>query len=278
MQKTATARPVPYLRGPAEAAFGLQPVLIDGNTAESAMHLGGWALHEDGSEVHPGATGVLIDDTTAYAALTSRGAEQWGVTSEISVDFHAPIPVDARRLTATATADHSTGGWGHSSGQLRGGNGELIATIGQRMRFFPGDDSPHRQAPVPPDAPSWLTSLDSHLELVGQQGTRSEFLFRADPGMRNPMGMLHGGISLGFSELAARKAWENSEAFPGEPFRTASLRISYLRPGVLGGDLRIIVDVIHSSRSVVLAEVGIRNTDGTAATFGLATLHRVATM
>nr|WP_241228333.1 hotdog fold domain-containing protein [Corynebacterium hylobatis] len=90
--------------------------------------------------------------------------------------------------------------------------------------------------------------------------------------------MLHGGISLGFSELAARKAWEQSENFPGEPFRTASLRMSYLRPGVLDGDLRIVVDIIHSSRSVVLAEVCIRNADGSAATFGLATLHRVATM
>lgn len=278
MQKTVTARPVPYLRGHPETAFGIHPVMTDGYTATSAMHLGGWGLRADGTRMHQGATGVLIDDTTAYAALTTRGAGQWGVTSEISVDFHTTIPARAQLLSAAATADHSTQGWGHSSGQLRGEGGELIATIGQRMRFFPGDDSPHRQTPVPPEAPSWLTSLDSHLEFSDQQGTRSEFVLRTDPGMRNPMGMLHGGIGLCFSEVAANAAWERSSNFPGEPFRTASLRVSYLRPGVLDGDLRVVVDIIHSSRSVVLAEVHIRNVDGSAATFGLATLHRVATM
>lgn len=278
MQKTITARPVPYLRGPAETAFGVHPVMTDGHTATSAMHLGEWGLREDGTRMHQGSTGVLIDDTTAYAVLTARGAEQWSVTSEISVDFHTTIPLRTQLLSATATADHSTQGWGHSSGQLRGEGGELIATIGQRMRFFSGDDSPHRQAPVPADTPSWLNSLDSHLEFSSQQGTRCEFVLRTDPGMRNPMGMLHGGIGLCFSEMAANEAWERSQAFPGEPFHTASLRMSYLRPGVLDGDLRIVVDIIHSSRSVVLAEVRICNTDGSAATFGVATLHRVATM
>lgn len=278
MQKTATIRPVPYFRGPGEVAFGIQPVLTDGPTAEGAMHLGEWALYRDGSGVHHGATGVLIDDTTAYAALTASDADQRGVSTEISVDFHAPIPVDANQLICTATADHSSAGWGHSTGEVRADTGELIATVGQRMRFFPGGDSPQPQEPQPADAPSWLSSLDSHLELVEQSGARSEFILRTNPGMRNPMGMLHGGISLAFSELAARKAWECSEAFPGEPFRTASLRMSYLRPGVMDGNFRIVVDIINSSRSVVLAEVRIRNTDGSVATFGLATLHRVATM
>lgn len=278
MPQPLPAHPVPYYRGPAEVAFGNEPITVTGNTAESAMQLGDWARTEDGSAIHPGAAGVLIDNATAYAALTARGAGQWAVTSEINVDFHDPIPAATKRLLSSATADHRTDGWGHSSGKLLSEDGQLIATLGQRMRYFPGDDSPHRQAHQPADTPSWLTSLDSRLELTAQEGPRTEFRLNFDPGMHNPLGTLHGGISLCFAELAARKGWEAAPNFPDEPFRTSSLRMSYLRPGVLDGHFRLTVDIIHVSRSVVLAEVWSRNAHDRAVTFGLATLHRVATM
>lgn len=276
MQHPLPTRPVPFFRGPSEAAFAIEPITISDNTAQSAMGLGTWALHEDGSAVHQGATGVLIDDVTAYAVLSSRGADQWAVTSEISVDFHAPVPVTTQRLSCHATADFATDGWGHSSGQLQTDNGELVATVGQRMRFFPGDDSPHRQAPVPSGTPSWLRSLDDQLQFVSRQGTRSELRLNVDPGMRNPLSSLHGGVSLGFSELAARLAWENSDFYPGDPFRTSSIRMSYLRPGALGGDFQVTVDIVHSSRSIAIAEVRLHNTHGSAITFGLVTLHRIS--
>lgn len=278
MSQLLPASPVPYHRGPAETAFGMEPLVVTGNTVTSAMQLGDWALTTGGSAVHPGAAGVLIDDVTAYAALTARGAGNWAVTSEISVDFHDPIPAGITRLTSTATADHCTPGWGHSSGTLHGEDGTLIATLGQRVRYFPGDDSPHHRAHHPATSSSWLASLDERLELLTQDGSRTEFRLEFDPGMHNALGTLHGGVSLCFTELAARKGWEASPNFPGEPFRTSSLQVSYLRPGVLGQDFRMTVDVIHASRSMVIAEVWNRNAHGEVLTFAVATLHRVATM
>ena len=125
------------------------------------MQVGGWARSADGSAVHPGTAGVLIDVVTAYASLTAR-------------------------VLGAATADHAITGWGHSSGTLRDEDGTLLATLGQRMRSFPGDDSPHGVSP----------------------GARS--------GMRNALGSLHGGVSLCFAELAACTGWEASPNFPGE--------------------------------------------------------------
>lgn len=278
MQQRFPTHPVPYYRGPAEAAFGIEPVAITGNTAVSAMRLGPWARSADGATVHQGATGVLIDDTTAYAGLTARGPEQWAVSSEISVDFHSCIPAETEWLTCAATVDHRSDGWGHSSGQVLTANGTLISTVRQRMRYFPGDDTPHRQSHEPEDALSWLDSLDSRVELLSREGNRSRHQLKSDPGMRNPLGTLHGGISLAFSELLARKAWENSTDRPEESFRTSSIRMSYLRPGALDGNYTATVDIIHFSRSVVIAEILLYNTNDEAITFGVSTLHRVSSL
>ena len=217
---------------------------------------------------------MLIDDVTAYAAPTARGDDQWGVSSQISVDFHSPIRADAKQLRCTAQVDHRADGWGFSSGRVVADSGELTATIGQRVKFFPVDVSPHRSPGLPADTASWLTSLDSHLELTRRDGTRSEFLLHPDPGMRNVLGTLHGGVSLAFSELAARRACEAAGVSAAGPLRTSSVRMSYLRPGDPGDDFSVAVDLIHVSRSVVIAEVRILNADGRAATFGLVTLHR----
>ena len=278
MSQPLPVSPVPYYSGAAEAAFGLEPAVVTGNTVTSAMQVGDWARSADGSAVHPGAAGVLIDVVTAYAALTARGADQWAVTSEITVDFHDPIPAGATRVLGAATADHATAGWGHSSGTLRDEDGTLLATLGQRVRYFPGDDSPHHQDPHPAQAPSWLNSLDERLELLSQDGPRTEFRLAHDPGMRNALGSLHGGVSLCFAELAARTGWEASLDFPGEPFRTSSLQVSYLRPGMLDDDFHLTVEIIHASRSMVIAEVRNRDAAGELLTFAVATLHRVATM
>ena len=45
---------------------------------------------------------------------------------------------------------------------------------------------------------------------------RTEFRLAHDPGMRNALGSLHGGVSLCFAELAACTGWEASPDFPGE--------------------------------------------------------------
>ena len=275
MQQPFPARPVPFYRGPVELAFGIQPVTVEGNTARAAMRPGPWALREDGSGAHQGATGVLIDDVTAYAALTARDDGQWGVSSQISVDFHSPIRADMRQLVCTAQVDHRAGDWSFSSGRVVADNGELIATIGQRVKFFSSEESPHRTAGLPADAASWLTSLDSHLECTRQDGTHSEFFLMSDPGMRNVLGTLHGGVSLAFSELAARRAAEFSGGSSPEKFLPSSIRMSYLRPGIMEGHLRVTADVIHRSRTIATVETRVLNPDGKAATLGLVTLHRV---
>jgi len=277
VQQTLATRPVPYYRGAPEAAFGLTPVTTRANTAQASMSPGPWLLNQHNGRLHQGCIGVLVDDVTAYAALTGRSEDQWGVSSAISVDFHSSLPAGTERLAATATLDHRSAGWAHSSGRITTEAGELVATIGQRMRYLSGSSAVHERPGEPEGPPSWLPSLDSLLRLTSQRGNRTELHLEALPGMSNPLGMVHGGVGLCVSEVAARTAWSSFPDHSGEPFHTAAIRISYLRPGRLDGDLTLNVEILHASRSVVLAEVRMNNADGKTATLAHSTLHHSAT-
>jgi uncharacterized protein (TIGR00369 family) len=277
VQQIIATRPVPYIHGAPEVAFGIESMSTRDNTAHGSMRPGPWAQRGEGGSLHQASIGVLVDCVSAHAVLSARAEDQWAVSSAINVDFHLPIPVGTERLDCTATLDHRSAGWGHSSGRVTTDAGELVATIGQRMRYFPGVP-PGSTSPVEPAAStSWLPSLDSLLTVTSRGADRIELQVQAVPGMLNPLGMLHGGVGLGISELAARTAWALSPQHPAEPFHTSSIRISYLRPGLADGPLALGVDILHASRSVVLADVQLYNTDGQAATRALCTLHRTAT-
>lgn len=276
VQKIQRALSVPYHRGGPQTAFELGPTTVEGNTATSSMHLGPWARDPAQSGFHQGSAGVLIDDVTAYAALSARSADQWGVSSGIDVAFHSPIPDVARRLECTAAVDHRSRGWAHASGRVTAESGELVASVRQRFRYVPGTSAVHERESEQSVAPSWLTSLDSLLDEPRPTGDGVELRVRSHPGMLNPLGIFHGGISLCLSELAVRSAWAASPQHPDEPFHTASLHISYLRPGLPDGSPTLRVRFLHTSRSVVLAEVELRNSDGEVATHAVSTLHRTA--
>lgn len=274
MQKTRRALSVPYHRGGPQIAFGLSPTTVEGNTATSSMVLGPWARIGRHSGFHQGSMGVLVDDVTAYAALSARSEGQWGVSAGINVAFHSPIPDAAELLECTATVDHRSSGWSHASGRVITDSGELVATVGQRFRYFPGTSAVHERHSEPAVEASWLTSLDELVEVAAQADDGDELRVRLHQGMLNPLGIFHGGISLCLSELAGRIAWAASSEHLDESLRTSSIHISYLRPGLPDGAPTLHVKFLHASRSVVLAEVTLRNSTGQIATHAISTLHR----
>ena len=99
MQQTATTRPVPYFRGPGEVAFGIQPVLTEGHTAEGAMRLGEWALYEDGSGVHQ-STGPM----SATAVGQSKPAGQASGSSVDRVTVRSAPTTPSRTCSGAVAA------------------------------------------------------------------------------------------------------------------------------------------------------------------------------
>lgn len=279
MQTSIKVHTVPFYRGSVEAAFAIEPVTTCGNDAESSMSITGSSFLQDSSFIYSGAAGPLIDDVSAYSVLTARGTDQWAVTSEISVDFHSRIPANIEQLECHATAVSVNKESGYSIGKLLSSDGFLLATLGQRMRFIPGDESFHHGLWSTENSYNWRYKLDEWLEPLQPSEPASDsgaiFQFHSHSKMANPLGTLHGGIGLAVSEIAAHKAWNNASTSPGAPYYTASIRMSYLRPGILDGGFTVSTSIVHASRSIVTIVVRTQGATGKVTTYGIVTLHRV---
>ena len=273
-----TAPLTPFFRGAPEIGCGVRTVTAGRFATSGDMELGEWAVDRSTGTVHAGATGVFMDDLTAYAVLSARNPGEWCVTSELSVHFHAPALRAGQQLTGRASLDHRSSGWGHSSGRVLTDHGELVATVDQHMRYFPTEENFHEPSRIYSAPEGWLVSLDDFLTLSSVNDSGAQFLLTAHPGLSNPLGALHGGLGLCFSELAAQATVRASEHLPVEPFVTSSLHISFVRPAVFDGALRVTSGVIHASRSIILMEVVIHSATGKVGSHATVTLHRAATV
>lgn len=273
-----TALPVPLFRGAPEIGCGLNTLTTGQFATNGTMDLGSWAVNANTGEVHAGALGVFMDDITAYAVLAARQPDEWCVTSALSVTFHAPALSAPQQLKGYASLDHRSSGWGHSSGKVLSDEGELVATIDQHMRYFPGTEEFHDPSRAYPVESGWLTSLDDFLTLDSVGPELGEFTLKDHPGLSNPLGALHGGLGLCFSEMAAQSMVQASDTLPDEPFVTSSVHVSYVRPAVFDGDLRTTSRVIHASRSIILMDVVIYSSTGKVGSHATVTLYRAATV
>lgn len=274
MRKLATQLPVPFYRGVPEVTFGVDTVDTAGGQAFGTMAPTAATVDANTGALHQGALGVLIDDTSAYAALTGRLPNQWGVSSVINIDFHAPVTSASGRFECKADFVSRNGDWGFAAGAVRDGHGALVATVDQRMRYLPGDSAVHEKPWARSDAAEDLPPIDELLQVVHRETRRAEFRLTTSPHLANPLGVMHGGVGLCFSEIAACTAWNGMVADRDVSFHTSNLRTTYLRPGDLTHDLDVKVQVVHASRSFVVLEVGILNRDGMPVTVASSTLHR----
>lgn len=273
MRTPVTALPVPFFRGVPEVAFGVTSVDTAGGRAVGTMTPTAGLAEAGTGFLHQGALGVLIDDTSAYAALTGRSPDQWGVSSVINVDYHAPVS-GAGELECRAAFLSRTGDWGFAAGEVRDVAGTLVATVDQRMRYLPGDSSVHERPWAQPAAADDLPPLVDLLRPIHCEARRAEFRLTTSRHLANPLGALHGGVGLCFSEIAARTAWNAMVADEDTSFHTSNLRATYVRPGDVSQDLEVKVQVIHASRSFVVLEVAILNRDGMPVIIAQSTLHR----
>jgi hypothetical protein len=104
MTETVTPLHTPFVAGGPEKLFRVGPVTYDSERARGSMRTGGWMLSPD-TEPCRGSVGVLADDTLGYAVIAEGPPGHWGVSTEISVEFCSPLPVDGSMLRSTRLAD-----------------------------------------------------------------------------------------------------------------------------------------------------------------------------
>ena len=253
---TATMPPHKRLGGP-ERLFGVKMALeAEGGRLWGAMISGDWMRGLDGT-TSGAALGVLIDDTLGGAASAQRPDGLWAVTTELSIDYVTPPPCDGQMITSRGgiVSAHSLGAL--ATGTVEDESARTLATMTMRSRYVPGvpEIPPMSETAQPPslsdEKPPHRESLLSMLNAsISSDDRQVRLRVPANTELTNPNGVMHGGIALCASQLAAFR-WLPAE----EGITLASTRITYLRRLEMDGDIEFVARVVHAGRTFRLIEV-----------------------
>jgi uncharacterized protein (TIGR00369 family) len=262
----APARPgrVVTENGP-ERSLDISRSAVVGDDVVASMASGPWLNGPAGSPPG-GVLGVLVDDILGFAIVRGRPAGRWSVSAEISLDLTGPVPADGSRIEARGRNVHSGRHGGLSVGTVHDASGAVIALCRQHGRWVatapgnpPGNPltppEPGTTADGPgPSRPPWSPPA-SLAALLGTQAEPTEGGALLDlavtPGLTNPLGNLHGGITLAACDVLAQAALLAA----GGPTQTASVHVAYPRPVPLGATPRFEARVLHRGRSLGIVRV-----------------------
>lgn len=236
----------PY--GGPENTFGLTPVQVDNGRSRAAMPSGRWLTDDDGRPA-AGALAVLLDVAWGQSIILHRHPDHFTVTTELSVDFCAPLPLDGRTIHAESHIVAHDDAGGLSSGRAFDDSGVTIALGTTWHLFTPAVPTPTAATTTatPPSATSLGALLDLHPAPSGK------IVIPPDPRYANPLGVLHGGILAAVCEISARTAIDS----PG--LATAALRVRYHRPGT--GAVTFTPQARHVGRRFAAVDVEARDAD-----------------
>jgi uncharacterized protein (TIGR00369 family) len=258
-------------RGGPEYLFRTHRMVHEDGAIRASMTTGSWLTGPDG-QACAGSLGILADDVLGTAIAGPGSGREWSVSTEIAVEFCAPVPLDGSRLHGEARLRHVDQRTGLSSGQIVDDAGQLVALCSQRGRFVAGATPTASASATGSADPGELGATDL-LSLLGAdpgfEFGSARLSLTAGGNLLNPLGNLHGGISLCASELVGA----SSMARPDAPLVTASIRIMYLRPVARGTVLTYTSTVRHRGRTLAVAQVEGTDPAGRICTLATVTGH-----
>ncbi|MBB2993308.1 uncharacterized protein (TIGR00369 family) [Mycolicibacterium iranicum] len=220
---------------------------------------------------------MLVDHIGGLINHARRGENEWTVSSELSVE----VAPDAAE-TIAAAPEVAVRGIARPLG--RKGNaalglcelavdGDVIATATVRSFYIT----------VPASLASWPTEPGGTLpgsslgelmavEVAESGGATAVLLQRDDAVLNNSVAAVHGGVSSMGLELVGSAA-VNSDP-DAAPYRTASLRVNFLRPFHGGGEAHYRATPFHVGRSSGVAEAEAVGSDGRVALIARLTAYR----
>lgn len=260
------------VEGAPERFFRVSRPTADGEVIASSLPAGPWLNGPSGRPL-AGALGVLIDNVAGYVLVLGRPPGGWSVSAEITLDMMRPLPSDGSVLTARGVVRHADDIGGFASASITDAAGGLIAVCAQHGRWLtsgpaddvpPSTDVPARSTAGPPPGEDLAGYLGGQLQ-TAEGGALFELTVR--PELTNPLGNLHGGITLCACDLVAQAAISAA----GGPPRTASIHVAYPRPVPVGARVRFAAQVVHLGRAFAVVRVTAGN-DDTGKPFAIATV------
>ena len=241
--------------GPVEEHYAVGAVEVAGGGAQAEATLGPWARLSDG-RFAPGVLGPLVDMAWSHAVLSHRPAGQWGVSTEISIDFVAD-PSAVGRLTATGEMMLVDSAGGVARGEVRDDTGELIA-LGTLWSTFidvsPPSITTGDEAAKSDEHEVTGQRPNCFEDLVALRSVGDDLMLAQSPRMTNPLGVGHGGALFAAASLAAMNAVGSTDA------RLESLRGVYVRQAV--GDVTFTAEILHAGRRFATVQVVATGGDG----------------
>lgn len=220
---------------------------------------------------------MLVDHIGGLVNHVRRDPQEWTVSSELSLE----VAPDAAE-TVASTPDEPVLGiarpLGHKGGaalalcELSVG-GMVIATATVRSFYITAPAS----LPPWPEGPGGSLPGTRLEELMAVQvgetgGTAAVLVQRDDPVLNNSVGAVHGGVSsMGLELVGSAVLNRNPDA---GPYRTASLRVNFLRPFHGGAEAHYRAKPLHAGRSSGVAEAEAVGSDGRTALLARLTAYR----
>jgi uncharacterized protein (TIGR00369 family) len=248
--------------------FRVAPIKATAGVYRASMGTGSWATGPDGQPC-AGSVGVLADVALGYPVVAAGGASRWAVSIELVVDFCAPLPQDGQALRSESSVIALGPSGGLTQGRFTGADGSLVAVGKQRMRFTPADGAGFAPAEPPGGSPQETDTLGQLGATLTRTPGGATLVLPGSGTLVNPMGNLHGGIMFCASELAGHAAVQSMDY----PLTTASVTITYLRPGLATGPTVFEASTVHRGRTLAVAQVTSRNAAGKICTLATVTSH-----
>ncbi len=254
--------------GGPERLFGFEPLYVDGRRTGGSMATGQW-MAGPGGIPRAGALGVMVDNALGTTISAQHPDGRWAVSTEIAMDLVRPIPADGSVVRATVGSIEVDAIGAFATGDVIDATGNVIARCRQRGRFIPtpAPTTTNGWHDVRPDDDADLLSRIAAVTSLAHDGDDLELL--SAPALANPMGNLHGGVSLCVSEWTGALALSRTAT----PLTTASVHIAHLRPIPIGTRVRFTTNVIHTGRGLGVVHVTSLNDAGKPCTVTTLVTH-----
>ena len=245
-------------------------------TVVAAMPVGGMCNPFTGMPTVAGLA-VLVDDVAGRVNYDRCGRGQWTVSSELAVEMSPgaidsllaepdePVVASARPVGPGGATLLAICTLTHRGTVIGGGTVRTMPITGGPDEPTGRGDDPLERTPT--------TSL-AHLMAVEPMATAGgtyRLRQRPDPMINNLIGIVHGGVSSAGLELVAAAAINHEQS---EPFRTASIRINFLRPFLSGAQSVYEGTALRIGRTSAIADYRAVGDDGKTSVIARITGYR----
>lgn len=267
------AAPVPH-PGSVERLFRISQIVASDDSLAASMEAGPGL--KTGPAVDAGTLAVLADFVFSGAAMRHRPPDTWAVTTELSLNFLRPVPLDGAPVRAEAQCLLADDEAGLSHGRILDAHRRILAHGTAWIKTTPEvPPSVRNGSYAPPVEIDTDAGTAASLAAVLQPqctGIPGRTMYRANPRFINPHGTTHGGVLAG---LAAFTATQHVREAGLPAIELSSLHVHYTRP--ITGDMTVAVADRHRGRSLHVVDVIIRSSSGQAGVHATVTFRRLTT-